>query len=159
MNSGKEYCAGGGMGSERGEPSLKRSRSISSSSSSECDNQISPNNSLSGKNICGGGGRRMGRGEPSLKQSRSTSSSSSSGCGNQKSRSYLPSGNNKGAKSHTISESSRNELTKFLQFISKYKQMEKLQLSPNLNKAQRKFVHELATKLGLISKIYGVKNN
>ena len=37
--------------------------------------------------------------------------------------------------------------------------MQKFQLSPNLNKAQRKFVHELERKVGLISKSYGVKNN
>ena len=63
MNSGEEYCAGGGKGSEKGEPSLKGNRSTSLSSSSECDNQISPNYSLSGKNISGEVGKGRVKGE------------------------------------------------------------------------------------------------
>eukprot|EP00804_Cyclotella_cryptica_P020303 CCRYP_014048-RA/>CCRYP_014048-RA protein AED:0.27 eAED:0.27 QI:163/1/1/1/1/1/9/96/988 len=62
----------------------------------------------------------------------------------------------KGASSHTVSESQRMQLdTLIYQLRESSSETTSVTLPPNLTNTQRKYVHELAKKLGLQSKSYG----
>jgi hypothetical protein len=64
----------------------------------------------------------------------------------------------KGAESHTVQESDRIRLTRILMEFRENDE-KRLEFPPNLTNTERKFVHELAAQLGLISKSTGKGEN
>ena len=61
----------------------------------------------------------------------------------------------KGASAHTVSEEYRIELTNILVNLRESDDKDSLTMPADLTNTQRKFVHELAMKIGLKSKSYG----
>jgi HrpA-like RNA helicase len=61
----------------------------------------------------------------------------------------------KGAETHTVGEAGRIRLTKLLMDLREDDGQEQLELPPTLTNTERKFVHELAGRLGLVSKSRG----
>jgi hypothetical protein len=65
----------------------------------------------------------------------------------------------KGAEAHTVSESERIQLTKDLIDFREDDDRDRMEFSSNLTNTERKFIHSLASQLGLCSKSTGQGND
>jgi len=65
----------------------------------------------------------------------------------------------KGAEAHTVSEETRIKFTKMLIDMRESKDMEKVEMPADLTNTERKFIHLLASQLGLKSKSSGKGDN
>lgn len=61
----------------------------------------------------------------------------------------------KGAETHTVSEAVRIRFTKLMLDLRENDNIDKVEMPPNLSNTERKFLHELASQLGLKSKSSG----
>jgi hypothetical protein len=85
---------------------------------------------------------------------RQTSTTSSASSSKQPKPPALLNGD-KGAETHTVGEANRIGLTKLLMDLREHSEQERLELPPTLTNTERKFVHQLAGQLGLVSKSTG----
>ncbi len=91
----------------------------------------------------GSGGRKSGRG---VGRGR--------GRGETKPTTFKRSGE-KGAESHTVSEAVRIRFTKLMLDLRENESVDKIEMPTDLSNTERKFLHELASQLGLKSKSTG----
>ena len=140
-----------GGGPKRKPPSRSNSRRRGKAKTTENQGRASNNSPAAPQSNARNQGRASNR-SPAAPQSNARSS------GGRKPTPPLLTNGEKGAEVHTVSEKERIHFTRLLMDLRESDQV-RLELPPTLTNTERKFIHELASQLGLVSKSTGKGEN